>query len=178
MNAPSVCEPVLPGIMFTNVLIDVGNTLIVEPLVEMLMPLAPTRLEVAGTEKLSVWLPALTELPIVIAPPAVTKLAVPLVYVVPPPAMATPPPPPPPDVPLMVTVAPVAFVACTKVMLLPPTKTSWFVIMPVLLLVLPKVLTPAENAGALMVTLEPFVDKLTMPPPTTLEVCGTDRLNV
>jgi hypothetical protein len=38
------------------------------------------------------------------------------------------------------------------------------------------VLIPAENAGALMVTPAPLVDKFTAPLPTILDVPGTEKL--
>src|SRR4051812_5322873 len=65
--------------------------LTVLPELESVMPLTPTKLDAAGTDRLSA-------VPVVLAmvsAPLAFKLMVPLLYSAPPPDIATPPPPPP-----------------------------------------------------------------------------------
>src|SRR5689334_5726174 len=77
-----------------------------------------------------------------------------------------------PCAPLTVIVAPPAPVACDKVTLLPPAKTTWLLTVPVCPAVLPPVLTPALNPPPAppvapdMITL-PF-DMPTLIPPMPL----------
>jgi hypothetical protein len=51
---PHVWDAVLMGNMLAYIVASEGCTLIVEPLVEMLMPFVPTMLEVAGAFRLRV----------------------------------------------------------------------------------------------------------------------------